>query len=71
MTKHPSTKDRGEKLTWKEGRDLEEEFFKSTMPWCNEEKKKLGTHNLMMALTDVLSGMIAKRYVSQSFDALL
>jgi hypothetical protein len=71
MTKQPSTKDRGEKLTWKDGRDQEEEFFKWQTPWCNEEKRKLGTHNLMLALSEVLSGMIAKRCVSQSFDDLL
>jgi hypothetical protein len=67
MTRQPSTEEREENMTWEEGRVQERLFFESQWPWCEEEKTKLGTDNLIMALSEVLSRMIAKRYASQSF----
>lgn len=53
-------------MSWAQARKMEDEFFSLKAPWSDLEqmhKKYLGTNNLVARLSEVLSELIAERYV--------
>lgn len=53
-------------ITWVEARKTEREFFESTEAWAELEYEfqgRLGTANLTRCLSDILTDLIAKRFV--------
>ena len=53
-------------ITWEEARAAEQEWFSSNAPWAGldyELQQHLGRENLMSSMSDLLSSLIAKRYV--------
>jgi Dynamin central region len=64
-TCQPSTAKRTEgEVTWKEARKMESAFFTTPELWSSVNKSRLGTSNLMLALSLQLTKMIQKRYLS-------
>ena len=55
-----------EGISWDVARQQEKDFFTQKLPWCSfigTNKQRLGTENLTVHLSDVLSGLISKRFV--------
>ena len=53
-------------ITWEGARAAERDWFANTAPWSSldfECQQHLGTGNLTSSLSDLLSGLVAKRYV--------
>jgi hypothetical protein len=65
--KQPSPADLKKGITWKEARTKERDFFSTTSPWKDLEpmhQKYLGTSHLVRRLSEILSDLIAKRYIT-------
>lgn len=65
--KQPNSNELREGITWKEARDRENEFFAMRSPWCDLDpmyQRYLRTANLVERLSEILSGLISKRFVS-------
>ena len=66
VVKQPSTMELRSNMTWAQARKAEDDFFSLEAPWSDLEqmhKKYLGTNNLVTRLSEVLSELIAERYV--------
>ena len=62
--KQPDTQDVKDGITWEEARAQEEKFFTTKAPWSSLEpsvSEHLGTANLTVRLSNILSSLIAKR----------
>jgi hypothetical protein len=55
-----TTEQRAKGITWMNGR-LQEHAFFDKKPWCDLDKSRLGTQNLVLALSSQLSKMILER----------
>ena len=68
--KQPDPQALKEGITWEGARSAERDWFANTAPWSSlesEAQQHLGTGNLTARLSDLLSALVAKRYVySQS-----
>ena len=67
--KQPDSQDVAEGITWEEARSQEELFFVQIQPWASLDagvRDQLGTRNLTERLSQILSELIAKRYVATS-----
>lgn len=65
--KQPSSTDIKNGITWAEARTRENEFFSMTAPWAGLDpmyQRYLRTVNLVERLSNILSDLISKRYVS-------
>ncbi len=65
--KQPDSQAVAEGITWEEARSQEELFFAQVQPWSSLDvgtRQQLGTANLTERLSDILSELIAKRYVA-------
>ena len=62
ITRQPSTEERKRGMQWEEARAQEVAFLTNRdCCWNKEDKRRLGTENLVHALSKQLSVMIAKR----------
>ena len=63
--KQPDPQSLKDGITWEEARVAEREWFANNSPWASldfEYQQHLGRDNLMASMSDLLSGLIAKRY---------
>jgi hypothetical protein len=62
MTSQPSTEQVRAGMSWEEGRVQESKYFSCMKgPWHNENKERLGTKNLVAALSKELEKMMLER----------
>ncbi|KAG8697236.1 hypothetical protein FRC08_006660 [Ceratobasidium sp. 394] len=64
--KQPDSRQRKDKLTWEEARELEAEFFETQDPWASippEYRGHLGSANLAYQLGNILAAALESRFV--------
>ena len=64
--KNPDSQDLKNGITYEQARQKEAEFFSTKAPWSNLDwlyQQRLGTEKLTRRLGELLSNLIAKRYV--------
>ena len=67
-SRQPNDDERREGITQAGARSAEIEFFETTAPWSTSNaKNRLGTSNLIKAVSDLLPAMIKELYVSLAF----
>ena len=71
VTMHMTTEQLRQNMPWEKARAKEQEFLETEAPWCHEDKSRLGTEQLVKALSSRLSHMIEKRFLFQFFRTLI